>query len=174
MDCNQAWNLMMKSLDNENNLADQDRLKEHLLMCNTCKKQYDALNMAFDEMAEFEDLAPDHIEKRVMLKLKTVQKPGTYLLPYVVTPLLMVLLLLGFGFYQAIKTGPISLLDQVFKTLAVAHGTSQALLSIFERIFSLLYMKQALIVLLIVGVLYSLYIVIKHYRKIRKDIIGGW
>ena len=36
------------------------------------------------------------------------------------------------------------------------------------------YMKQALIVLLIVGVLYSLYIVIKHYRKIRKDIIGGW
>ncbi len=171
MDCCQAWNLMMKSFDRENSQEAEGQLKAHLDLCEGCRTQYEVLADAFSEMHELNDVAPQDMEMRVMQKLGEMKKEEKILLPFVAVPLLMLLFIIAYGLYQAVSMGPIALIDQIAKGLTAAYRTSQAVFIVIHWLFRTYYIMQAILVLLISGVVYGIFSLVMNYRKARNQFI---
>lgn len=172
MDCSKAWNLMMKSFDQESSEEMEEQLEGHLALCDGCRIQYEALVHALAEMRAFNDFAPEDMEMRVMQKLGAMKKEVKTLLPYVTAPLLMFsLTLMGCGVYQAMTKGLFALVDPIIKALTIAYRTSQAVSVVIHRLFNTFYVKQAVGALLILVLAYGIYSMAGYYRKARNRFI---
>ncbi|MGI6124748.1 MAG: anti-sigma factor family protein, partial [Acetivibrionales bacterium] len=89
MDCRQAWNLMMKGFDKEISQLQEKELNMHLDVCDSCKTRFENLNEAFAALDATDIEAPPDIEKTVMAKLNSVKHKRDFLMPYVISNLIV-------------------------------------------------------------------------------------
>ena len=168
MDCRQAWNLMMKSFDNEISQHNQKELNTHIDACNFCKTKFEKLNNAFIVLETTNLQAPSDIEEKVMANLGFRKHKRDFLLPYVIFNLIVFVGIVATWLDNLFRIGIYAFLRETFNKAVVAYNTSATVLTTFQNFFNIYFIKPTRSIALIGGLIYAILSIISAFQKMRR------
>lgn len=173
MDCSKAWNLMMKHFDDDISPEQDHQLMIHLEHCTPCKNEFDALSSAFADMEELKVVAPPDLEQQIMKKIKKMEKERQLSLSIIIAPMLVLIALMALGILMIIQIGPLAILAQFAHFITWIYRTINGAITFSVHILNPFYIRSAVIILLIIGVICAGLYMVRNCRKAKRSINGG-
>jgi negative regulator of sigma E activity len=78
MDCNNVKNMINEYIDNELDIEDMEKVKDHLAHCSQCAGLYEELEKIKEVIKEDENFVPDDFSKKVINKIKEEKKGNIF------------------------------------------------------------------------------------------------
>lgn len=168
MDCRQAWNLMMKSFDNEISKSHEKELNMHIDECGSCKTRFDKLTETFTFMETSNWQAPTDIEKRVMAKLSSAKHKRDFLMPYVICNLIVFSGIIVTWLDNVFRIGIFTFIKEVFNEVVVAYNMSATVFAAFRNFFSTYFIRPTINIAVIAFLIYGLLSIVLNLQKMRR------
>lgn len=168
MDCRQAWNLMMKSFDNEISKSHEKELNMHIDECASCKTSFNKLTETFTFMEASKWQAPTDIEKRVMAKLSSAKHKGDFLMPYVICNLIVFVGIIAIWLDNVFRIGMFTFIREVFNKVVIAYNTSASVFAAFQSFFRTYFIKPTISITIIALLIYGLLNIVLNLQKMRR------
>lgn len=172
MDCRKAWNLMMKSFDNEISKLHEKELDMHIDGCRSCKTMFDKLTETFTFMETSNCQAPADIEKVVMAKLSSAKHKRDFLMPYVICNLIVFIGIIATWLDNVFRIGIFTFIKEVFNEVIVAYNTSATVFTAFRNFFSIYFIKPTINIAIIACLIYGLLSVVSILQKMRRRYVS--
>ncbi len=172
MDCRKAWNLMMKSFDNDISKTHEKELNMHIDECGSCKTRFDKLTETFTFMEISNWQAPDDIEKSVMAKLTSAKHKRDFLMPYVICNLIVFIGIIATWLDNVFRIGIFTFIKEVFNEVIVAYNTSATVFTAFRNFFSIYFIKPTINIAIIACLIYGLLSVVSILQKMRRRYVS--
>ena len=172
MDCRKAWNLMMKSFDNDISKTHEKEFNMHIDECGSCKTRFDKLTETFTFMEISNWQAPDDIEKSVMAKLTSAKHKRDFLMPYVICNLIVFIGIIATWLDNVFRIGIFTFIKEVFNEVIVAYNTSATVFTAFRNFFSIYFIKPTINIAIIACLIYGLLSVVSILQKMRRRYVS--
>jgi hypothetical protein len=172
MDCRKAWDLMMKSFDNEISKQHRKELNMHISECDECKTMSDNLTEAFTFMDTSDWQAPADIEKRVMAKLNLTKHRRDFLMPYVICNLIVFTGIVASWLDSVFKIGIFTFIKEVFNEVVAAYNMSATVFTAFRNFFSTYFIKPTINIAIIAFLIYGLLSIISILQKMLRRYVS--
>ncbi|NLL66229.1 MAG: zf-HC2 domain-containing protein [Clostridiaceae bacterium] len=167
MDCRQAWNLMMKGFDKEISQLQEKELNMHLDVCDSCKTRFENLNEAFAALDATDIEAPPDIEKTVMAKLNSVKHKRDFLMPYVISNLIVFVGIIALWLDNIFRIGIFEFLKDAFNEVVLAYNTSTAVFTVLQILVTY-FIKPVLNIIISAGLIYGVLSIILTLQRMRR------
>lgn len=172
MDCRKAWNLMMKSFDNEISKSHEKELNMHINECASCKTSFNKLTETFTFMETTNWEAPADIEKRVMAELSSAKHKRDFLMPYVICNLIVFVGIIANWLDNVFRIGIFTFIREVFNDVVAAYNTSATVFSAFRHFFSTYFIRPTINIVIIALLIYGLSSIVSILQKVRKRYVS--